>query len=46
MENWDSVKEQWVVFYKDQTFNLGETTNNRIESTFRHVKKFAPNMQV
>ena len=38
MENWDSIKEQWVMFYKDQSFNLGETTNNRIESTFRNVK--------
>ena len=50
MENWDSIKEQWVMFYKDQSFNLGETTNNRIESTFRHVKnvctKYASLMQV
>ena len=23
MENWDSIKEQWIMFYKDQTFNLG-----------------------
>ena len=46
MENWDSIKEHWVMFYKGLTFNLGKTTNNRIESTFRHVKKFAPNMQV
>ena len=23
MENWDSIKEQWVMFYKDQSFNLG-----------------------
>ena len=49
MENWDSFKEQWVMFYKDQSFNLGETTNNRIESTFRHVKnvstKYASLMQ-
>ena len=49
VENWDSIKEQWVVFYKDQSFNLGETTNNRIESTFRHVKnvctKYASLMQ-
>ena len=49
MENWDSIKEQWVMFYKDQSFNLGETTNNRIESTFRHVKnvctKYASLMQ-
>ena len=49
MENWDSIKEQWVMFYKDQSFNLGETTNTRIESTFRHVKsvctKYASLMQ-
>ena len=38
MENWDSFKEQWVMFYKDRSFNLGETINNRIESTFRNVK--------
>ena len=38
MENWDSIKEQWVMFHKDQSFNHGETGNNRIESTFRHVK--------
>ena len=37
-ENWGSIKEQWVVFYKDQSFNLGETANSRIESTFSHVK--------
>ena len=40
MENWDSIKEQWVMFYKDQSFNFGETTNNIIKSTFRHVKNF------
>ena len=38
MENLDSIKEQWVMFYKDQSFSLGETASNRIESTFRHVK--------
>ena len=37
-ENWDSIQEQWVMFYKDQSFNLGETTNNRIEFIFIHVK--------
>ena len=26
------------MFHKDQSFNHGETGNNRIESTFRHVK--------
>ena len=38
MESWDSMKEQRVMFYKDQSFKLGEATHNRIESTFRHVK--------
>ena len=38
MENWDCIKEQWVTYYKDQTFNLGETTSYRLESTFKHVK--------
>ena len=38
MENWDSIEEQGVMFYKDQSFNLGETANNRIESAFRNVK--------
>ena len=32
------LKSQWVMLCKDRSFNLGETTNNRIESTFRHVK--------
>ena len=41
MENWKSIKEQWVMFYKDQSFNFGETTNNGIESTFRLVKNFS-----
>ena len=49
MENWDSIKEQWVMFYKGQSFNLGEPTNNRTESTFRHAKnvctKYASLMQ-
>ena len=26
------------MFYKDQNFNLGENTNNRLESLFRHIK--------
>ena len=42
MENWDlknvGIKKQWVMFYKDQSFNLGETANNRMESAFRNVK--------
>ena len=42
MENWDSIEEQWVMFYKDQSFNLGETANNRIETTLRQVKNVCP----
>ena len=42
MENWDSIEEQGVMFYKDQSFNLGETSNNRIETTFRQVKNVCP----
>ena len=38
IENWDCIKEQWVTYCKDQTFNLGETINNRLESTFKYVK--------
>ena len=34
MENWGCIKEEWATYYKDQTFNIGETTNNRLESTF------------
>ena len=34
MENLGCIKEEWATYYKDQTFNIGETTNNRLESTF------------
>ena len=38
LENWDPIKEQWVAYYKDKSFNRGETTNNRLESTFTKIK--------
>ena len=38
MGNWDFIKEQWAIYYKDQTFNIGEITNNRLESMFKHIK--------
>ena len=38
LENWDPIKEQWVAYYKDKSFNRGETTNNRLESTFAKIK--------
>ena len=36
--NWDPIKVQWVKCFKDSYFCLGETTNNRIESTFGKIK--------
>ena len=38
MENWDSIKDQWVFAFKDSHMNLGETTNNRLELTFNKLK--------
>ncbi|XP_047126169.1 uncharacterized protein LOC124807808 [Hydra vulgaris] len=38
VKNWDPIKHQWVTAYKDLYFNLGETTNNRLESMFNRLK--------
>ena len=38
LQNWDPIKDQWVACFKDKAFNLGETTNNRLESTFSKIK--------
>ena len=38
MENWHPIREQWVACFKDKHLNLGETTNNRLESTFSKFK--------
>ena len=38
MENWDPIKNQCVFAFKDSHKNLGETTNNRLESTFNKLK--------
>ena len=38
VQNWDPIKDQWVACFKDKAFNLGETTNNRLESTFSKIK--------
>ena len=49
MENWDPIKNQWVFAFKDSHMNLGQTTNNRLESTFNKLKsvcsKYASLMQ-
>ena len=37
LQNWDPIKEQWVACFKDKTFNLGKTTNNRLESTLSKI---------
>ena len=38
LENWHPINEQWVTCFKDKHLNLGETTNNRLESTFSKLK--------
>ena len=38
LQNWEPIKDQWVACFKDKAFNLGETTNNRLESTFSKIK--------
>ena len=38
MESWHPIREQWAKTFKDATFNLGETTNNHLESTFNKIK--------
>eukprot|EP00794_Sanderia_malayensis_P013540 gene13540-14944_t len=37
-ENWGDIKDQWVSCFKDSVFNLGETTNNRLESLNAKIK--------
>lgn len=36
--NWVPIKDLWVTCFKDNTMNLGERTNNRLESTFGKFK--------
>ena len=38
MEHWEPINHQWILCYKETNFNLGETINNRLESTFNKVK--------
>ena len=38
MKNWDPIKHQWVSSFKDLCFNLQETRNNHLESTFNKLK--------
>ena len=37
-QNWEPIKHQWVCALKNEIFNLGETTNNRVESNFNKLK--------
>ena len=46
MKNWDPIKHQWVSSFKDLCANLGETTNNRLESTFNKLKSVCTKIQV
>jgi len=38
LKSWHPIRDQWVSFFKDLHMNLGETTNNRLESTFSKIK--------
>ena len=38
VENCDPIKNQWVFAFNDSHMNLGETTNNHLESTFNKLK--------
>jgi hypothetical protein len=37
--NWMNCKSMWLQCYREKQFNLGETTNNRIESLKCHLKE-------
>jgi hypothetical protein len=41
-ENWDSCKRRWCTAWRDQTFNMGNGTNNRLESNWKVLKAFFP----
>ena len=36
--NWGKIKEEWVSCFKNKDFNIGETTNNRLESFNSKIK--------
>jgi len=38
-KNWLNIKEMWVECYRERQLNLGEKTNNRIESLNCHLKE-------
>ena len=35
---WDTIKNQWVSYFKDLNLKLGENTNNPPKSTFNKIK--------
>ena len=37
MENWDTIKNQWVSRFKYLNLNLGENTSNCLEPTFDKI---------
>ncbi|GFR62182.1 zinc finger SWIM domain-containing protein 1, partial [Elysia marginata] len=38
LENWDGMRERWVRFARSEHINLGDSTNNRIESYHQKLK--------
>ena len=41
-ENWEPRKASWVHCYREKVLNLGDTTNNRIESYHQKLKSEMP----
>jgi zinc finger SWIM domain-containing protein 3 len=37
-ENWHGIRNEWVEGLKQEEFNFGESTNNRLESFFQKLK--------
>ena len=38
-ENWFNIKKMWVQAYRNQHFNIADTTNNRLESLNQKLKQ-------
>ncbi|ETI31576.1 hypothetical protein F443_21487 [Phytophthora nicotianae P1569] len=39
MRNWDSMKERWALYARSDVPHLGNHTNNRLESSWGHLKE-------
>ncbi|OWZ17478.1 hypothetical protein PHMEG_0008582 [Phytophthora megakarya] len=39
MKNWDSMKERWSLYARSEVPHLGNHTNNRLETSWGHIKE-------